>query len=177
MREPKLDLAAWQQMPVFDGGRVMPLDTFARSAAETISNRVEPKLTLEGYYSPKQLKSDELKGARKLVPTTGERKFTAAELLLSWTMVPDEWEHVPFLIAEHDELRKLLKVPVTSPKGTHLRYVSPAQVADSEAFQQRLTELMGQAAGVCTYDGQSLRLTSFEQNFKDLADAYGASAS
>src|SRR5688572_2059900 len=93
----KLDLEAWRRMPVHHHGRVMPLDTFARSAAEVVCDRMNPELDLKGSASAADYKSDKLAPARELFPDGKPRRFKAAELLLSWLVEPEKWEHVPFL--------------------------------------------------------------------------------
>jgi ABC-type transport system involved in cytochrome c biogenesis permease subunit len=117
-------LAAWREIPVLEDGRVMPLDTFARRHAELICNSQSPRL-----------------------PTGADGaavRWQADELLLDWLVRPGAWEDVPFLIAEHEELRKLLDLPVfeQSPTGTHrLKFAAPSDVADSEPLRRRLIDL------------------------------------
>src|SRR5215211_5721208 len=89
----KLDLEAWRRMPVHHHGRVMPLDTFARSATEVICDRINPELDLKGSVSAADYKSAKLKSARELFPDGKLRRFKAAELLLSWLVEPEKWEH------------------------------------------------------------------------------------
>lgn len=137
----KLDLSSWERLPVLENGRLMPIDTFARTTAEAICDRQKPELGLRGI-SKDDLASDELAGARELFPEGKPRRWTASELLLSWLIEPDKWEHVPFLIAEHESLRKLLEVPINDAEGNHLKYVSPAQVNDSQKFQEHLVSLL-----------------------------------
>jgi ABC-type transport system involved in cytochrome c biogenesis permease subunit len=120
------DLASWRRLPVLDDGRVMPLDTFARRKVETITNSQSPKLPMAG-------KAD-----------GPARKWDAAALLLDWLCRSDAWEDVPFLIAEHEEVRRLLDLPVfeDGPEGRkRLKHASPSDVADSKAFRERLVEI------------------------------------
>lgn len=147
--EPKLNLDTWKHMPLLHHGRVMPLDTFARSAAEIICDRVRPTLTIDGQI----------------------RRFDASELLLSWMVEPQKWEDVPFLIAEHDELRKLLNVPVTGEDGTHLRYVSPATVADSDAVRQYLEDLR-EKQREAAQENKSFELSALDNRVRELYDAF-----
>ena len=117
-------LAAWREIPVLEDGRLMPLDTFARRRAETICNTQTPKLPTG--------------------PAGAAVRWHADELLLDWLVRPQAWEDVPFLIAEHEELRKILELPVfeTSPGGTkRLKYASPSDVADSEPLRKRLIDI------------------------------------
>jgi hypothetical protein len=85
-------LAAWRAIPVLDDGRIMPLDSFARRRVETITNAQRPSLASPGSEEP--------------------RRWNADELLLEWLVRPEAWEDVPLLIAEHEELRGLLDLPV-----------------------------------------------------------------
>ena len=73
-----LDWGPWRRLPVLDGGRIMPLDTFARGTVEKISGGRAPRLVPSG---------------------------TAAEVLLSWLVEPEKWEDVPFLPAADPALR------------------------------------------------------------------------
>ena len=112
-------------MPVLDGGRVMPLDTFAGSVVEEICGRTNPRL------SPAEATAD---GA--------SRRFTAAELLFSWLVEPERWEDTPFLAAGNEQLREdILEVPIRDREGNRLKYVSPRQFEDSRRADARLGEL------------------------------------
>ncbi len=128
-------LAAWRAIPVLEDGRIMPLDTFARRRVETITNAQRPSLA-----SPD---SDE--------PT----RWNADALLLEWLTRAEAWEDVPLLIAEHEELRALLDLPVfdEGPDGKQrLKHASPADVAESGPLRERLMQIderrrRAQAAG------------------------------
>lgn len=117
-------LAEWREIPVLDDGRVMPLDTFARRHVETICNAQEPRL--------------------QTGPGGTAVKWHADELLLDWLARPQSWEDTPFLIAEHEELRKLLDLPVFETTGGSLRrlkHAAPSDVAESEPLRKRLVEI------------------------------------
>lgn len=146
----RLDLSAWRHIPVLHHGRMMPLDSFARQAVEIICDREKPKLGLKGVVPEDELNAEALAAARELFPAGPKGKpeagapryFNAAELLLSWLVEPEKWEDVPFIIAEHDELReKYLGVPVTNEKGEHLRYVSPRQIEEATALHEALAAM------------------------------------
>jgi hypothetical protein len=80
----------------------------------------------------------DLAEARTLFPGGQPRKFTAAELLLSWLAEPKKWEHVPFLAAEHKQLREeVLRLPGLDAEGRRLRYISPWK------FQERVDDDVG----------------------------------
>ena len=93
-----LDWNAWQHMPVYwqavrgskIDGRMMPLDTFARTVVETICGNVNPRLSLAGADEPgREAGSAALADARELFPDGWKRRFTASELLFSWTVEPE----------------------------------------------------------------------------------------
>jgi len=120
------DLASWRRLPVLDDGRVMPLDTFARRKVETITNSQSPKLPSVGP------------------DVASVRRWDAAALLLDWLCRPEAWEDVSFLIAEHEEVRRLLSLPVFEEGAEgrkRLKYAAPSDVADSKAFRERLVEI------------------------------------
>ena len=141
-----LDWSTWQRLPVFDQGRIMPLDTFARAAAAAICGRENPRLSLEGAVGPSGAgdpeTAPELAEAGKLFAGSASRRFTAAELLLSWLVEPQRWENVPFLRADHQAVRDdLLHVPLFDRHGRKLDYVSPSQVLGAADFRRRLSEI------------------------------------
>ncbi len=145
---------AWRAVPVLDDGRIMPLDTFARRRVETITNAQRPLLA-----SPE---SDE------------PQRRNADELLLEWLVRPQAWEDVPLLIAEHEELRELLDLPVfeDGPEGRRrLKHASPADVAESGALRERLVQIderrrRAQAAG------DEFRLEGIDAKIDQLWRAY-----
>ena len=168
----ELDWNAWRSLPVYHNGRIMPLDTFARSAAEIISNRENPTYSLKESMPDKELSRPGLADARQLFPDDEPRRFEAAQLLFSWLVEPEKWEEVPFLIAEHEDLRKLLDVPVTDPEtGNHLKYVSPAQVQDADAFYQRLVELSDEQRAVDAA-GKTFELKGLDKKIDELFQAF-----
>ena len=147
-------LGAWRSIPVLEDGRIMPLDTFARRHVETICHVQEPKLAV----------------------VTGEPllKWHADELLLDWLVRPAAWEDVPFLIAEHEELRKLLGLELfaDTPKGrVRLKYAAPSDVADSEPLRQRLIDLDGRRTEAIK-EGRQFRAEGVDAKVEQLWQAY-----
>ena len=70
------------------------------------------------------------------------RRFLAAELLYYWTVEPDKWDDVPFLLADDPTLRsEILGVPIFGEDGSRLKHVSPRQVRLSKKFGDVLTEI------------------------------------
>jgi ABC-type transport system involved in cytochrome c biogenesis permease subunit len=138
----QLDLTTLKEIPVFHNGRPMPLDTFARTAVEVICNRANPTLDLKGNVTAAEFNSEAFAEARRLFPEGKPRKFQAVELVLSWLAEPEKWDNVPFITAKHEDLRKLLGVPIRNEEGDPIAFVSPNQLQDAEAFQLRLEEIM-----------------------------------
>ncbi len=167
-----LDLSAWRALPVFDQGRIMPLDSLARSASEKITGRTNPTFDLSAAVPAEELKSPAYAEARRLFPEGKPRKFPAAELLLSWLVEPEKWEDVPFIVATNEELRgKYLGVPLKNAAGEPLKHVSPRQIAEAVAFQQRLEELRQEQAQADD-EGRELTLSGVDRKISDLFQAY-----
>ncbi len=132
----RLDFGQFERIPVFDAGRRMPLDTFARSVVSKICGRTRPRLD-----PPTAPLSDPL---RALFPDGERRRFGSSELLLSWILQPQHWEDVPLLIARHQALREeFLEVPMTDELGHRLKHISPQQFEDSPLFQSRARAVAG----------------------------------
>ena len=178
----RLDWSAWQHLPVLHEGRVKPLDTFARLAVETICGRQNPRLGLAGAIVAGDVSAAKLADlgrgiellpeAIKLFPEGKPRQFTAAELLLSWLVEPEKWEMAPFLVAEHERLRKeLFDLPLTDKEGNRLKYVSPWQVARSAKFRARLEELEKKQKQSGD-EGEEFEPTGMDKKVKELYDAY-----
>ncbi len=131
-----LDWSAWEHLPVFFDGRIMPLNTFARLTVEKITGRANPRL------APAEGADAGATGSKVLFPEEKPRKFKAAELLYSWLVEPERWEQVPFLKAGYEPLRKeVFGLPSLDAQGNHLKYVSPAQVhSRMMAIQMRLAD-------------------------------------
>ena len=164
----ELDCHAWRQLPVFHRGRIMPLDSYAREAVETVCGRASPRLGPDG--TPQG--GPELAAARALFPDGRPRTFTAAEILLSWMVEPEKWENVPFLAAEHEDLRKdLLGLPVFAAAGQRLKYVSPRQVQRARMFHARLSDL-AEREQQADKEGRQLELAGLDKQVKTLFNAY-----
>ena len=147
-------LQAWREIPTLEDGRVMPLDTFARRHVETICHAVCPHLAT--------------------APDGGFVRWQADELVLDWLVRPDAWEDVPFLIAEHEELRTILELPVfavATGNARRLKHVSPADVADSQSLRRRLIDIdeRRRAARVA---GEQVRLEGVDAKVDQLWQAY-----
>ena len=167
-----LNWSEWERLPVYHHGRIMPLQTLASSSVETICKKANPTLRLKGAVPDSTFNSPELAAARELFPGDKPRKFRAPELLLSWLVEPEKWEEVPFLIAEHDELREtILDLPVTNEAGEHLKYVSPAQVKDAAGFWDRIGD-MARRTREADARGESLSFTGVDAKVDELYKAF-----
>jgi ABC-type transport system involved in cytochrome c biogenesis permease subunit len=162
------DFSTWQHMPVFYNGRMMPVNTFARMAVESVCNRANPYLDLEGV-SDEARDLPEFDETQKMFPD-GRRKFTSAEILFSWMVEPERWEYVPFLIGEHEELREeILGLPVLSSKDKHFKYVSPHDLEESKGFAEAIEALIKKQRSTPRED---LDLTTAEIATEQLYRAY-----
>jgi len=158
-----VDWTAWDSLPVFYNGRVMPLVSFARQTVEIICGRTSPTL-----HPPKNLPPD----AQKLFPDGKPRRFTASELVLSWMLYPQAWERIAFLGAGHEQLRtEILGLPSRDAQGAHLRWVSPADVASSEKLRE-LLEQIRERSEQAEARGEKLRLSPLEQSAQRLYQSY-----
>jgi len=149
-------LAAWREIPVLEDGRIMPLDTFARRQVEAITNAQAPRLAT---------------GPEGAVVT-----WQADELLLDWLARPEAWEGIPFLIAEHEEVRRLLGLPVFETGGggsRRLKHAAPADVADCEPLRKRLVEI-DERRRSARADGGRFRLEGADAKIDQLWRAYVA---
>ena len=147
-------LAEWRAIPVLEDGRLMPLDTFARRQVETITNAQAPRLPTGD-------------GGRLV-------KWAPDELLLDWLVRPEAWEDVPFLHAEHEELRSLLDLPVfatVAGESQRLKFAAPSDIADSEALRQRLMQL-DDARRASQAEGRPFRPAGLEAKVEQLWQAY-----
>jgi ABC-type transport system involved in cytochrome c biogenesis permease subunit len=72
--------AGLESLPVQDGGRIKPFDTFAREMLSLLYGK-------ESY-----------------------NKLAAEEVVLSWLLVPQEWEEAPFVLVRHSGLREAMNL-------------------------------------------------------------------
>ena len=142
-----LDWTTWQHIPVFGQGRVMPLDTFARSVVRKVCGRENPRLDLDGATYDDENAERQATELQKLFPGGQPRKFSAAELLFSWLVERERWQDVPLFSAEHEALRReVLKLPTADAEGRRLKRVSARQLEEAAAFQERRADLDRQRA-------------------------------
>jgi len=147
-------LSPWRAIPVLEDGRLMPLDTFARRQVETICNAQTPRLPTG--------------------PGGSAVKWPADELLLDWLVRPEAWEDLPFLHAEHEELRALLDLPVFSDQGgstQRLKHAAPSDVAESGPLRERLMKL-DDARRAASAAGTPFRAEGLDAKVEQLWQSY-----
>lgn len=167
----RLDWSAWEHLPVFESGRMKPLDTFARSAADTICGTTAPRLSLAGADAG-GADTAELDAAKALFADGQPHRFSPGELLWSWLVEPEKWECVPFLRAKNPQLREdLLSLPLKDARGTKLVYVSPRQVEASARFQMFLGEI-AQRQEASEKAGQRFHPVGLDKAATELYEAY-----
>ncbi|MCS7303659.1 MAG: cytochrome c biogenesis protein CcsA [Thermoguttaceae bacterium] len=170
----ELDWTYWRRLPVFADGRLMPLDSFARSVVEQICGRANPRLGLAEALPGEDLDRPEYSEAKQLFPDGKARTWPAHELILSWLVESHRWHRVPFLIAEHHQLREeLLGLPREDPSGRPIRYVSPWQLQHAERFWQWEAQLRHQRQQAA-HSSQKFHPTGLDRKAWQLLEAYTA---
>ncbi len=172
-----LDFLPWQELPSFYRGRVAPLDTFARGTVNTVYGTDRPRLRLYEPL-PGEGELEERLAAEAIFGDRGEvQRFTAAETVFSWLVETDRWEHVPFLQASHDGLRReILDLPLRDAQG-RLTHVSPWQL-DSYRGGAALMELdnylmrRSQAQQQAEAAGREFQSEPLDKPARELAEAY-----
>ncbi|MGQ9762701.1 MAG: cytochrome c biogenesis protein CcsA [Thermogutta sp.] len=161
-----IDWSRWQRLPLFEDGRIKPLDSFARRTVEKVTGRAEPLL------APPIDRQGRTHTQHPLFPDGKSRRWPAVELLFSWLTEAEKWEDVPFLQAGHEELReRLLGLPLKDAEGHRLKYVSPSDVEKSMAFDAYLRDLAQRRKDV-ENRGQRFRMTGLDLQAARLWDAY-----
>lgn len=161
-----IDWSRWQRLPLFEDGRIKPLDTFARRTVEKLTGKAAPIL------APPVDEKGRTGTPHPLFPDGKPRRWSAVELLFSWLVEAEKWENVPFLQAGHEELReRLLGVPLKDAEGHRLTYVSPSEVEVSIAFDAYLRDLAQRRKDV-EDRGQRFRMTGLDLQAARLWDAY-----
>jgi cytochrome c-type biogenesis protein CcsB len=99
-------------LPVQDGGRLKPLDTFARESLQLI-------------YGKQSFKMEGGKGGSR----------PATEIVMTWILQPQAWQNTPIFEINYGELKKSLKFPEEK------KYFSYADVMGSERLPTLMQEL------------------------------------
>lgn len=156
-----VDWSAWEELPVFHNGRVMPLVSFAEETVELICGRANPVLELDSSTAR----------APHLFPEGNRRRFRASELLFSWIVEPELWEDIPFLQAAREELRELLGLPLRDAGGRRLLYASPRVVAQSVRLREQLRRISEKLHAEQGRSGRAA-LSPLEESCQRLYQAY-----
>ncbi len=136
-RAEEISIDELRSIPVFHQGRIKPFDSYANQMLEQVCNTTKGYVTLDmELYFPQGYDSEELQGVAHLFPDP-EIKWTAQEIVLSWITEPERWEHVPFIYAAHNDVRKIIGVPVAD---LTYKYVSPAELKSSASLQAWLKD-------------------------------------
>ena len=146
LRAQGVKLTDVRLIPVFHKGRIKPFDSYANEVLEVICNttRGSVELNMDDYFTTDQQASDQYRDITLLFPHS-KQKWTAAEIVLSWLTEADKWEHVPFIYAAHEDVRRILGVEIENMKR---KYVSPAEIKNSTALQKWLeSSAQQQSAG------------------------------
>ena len=152
----RLNWDAWRTLPVYDDGRIMPLNTFARILVTQICGTTSPKIAVDDIllsnieseledrykYDPK-FAAEEASRIRKRIDELfpqGERTFEAHELLFAWLVEPEVWDFIPFLT--HKKAREfraeILSVSRINQRGRPIRFVAPIQLETSRGYNDLL---------------------------------------
>jgi len=175
-----LDWRAWEKLPVFFDGRVMPLATYARITVTAVCGRSLPTFELDENVIA-EAKRDALLDEQQIARlrekfADGKRQFGNEELIFSWLVEPEVWEYVPFLAANDKDLRDELK---TTRKG---EFIAPWQVKKNAMNLQRAidrwqkvqaNQLDDGAIGKLSNDGLAA-LRSLGPKAMKLHDSYSA---
>ena len=109
--------ALWKTLPVQHKGRIKPFDTMARETLIRIYGR------------------DSYKGR------------SAVNVILSWTLIPDHWDDIPFILTEGGGLKKTLQLNVRkrrfAPKDFQFNKSLANELIELQSLQQRGIELQG----------------------------------
>ncbi len=168
----ELDFSAWRTMPAFDRGRRKPLETFANVVVREICGRSNPVLDPADVARGSGGGMAAQAARDAVFPDGKPRRFTAPELLFSWLVEPEIWEHIPFLTARPEELRRdLLDLPLRSRDGSRLKHVSPARLIEAEAFRRRLGEI-SEAQSRARREGREFSVVGVDRHVNQLYQAY-----
>ncbi|RME15191.1 MAG: cytochrome C biogenesis protein [Bdellovibrio sp.] len=100
-------------LPVQDGGRLKPFDTFARESLKLVFGSTT--------YRP--------------MNKNGASKKEAWEVVFTWMLVPQEWEKTPFFLIRHSGVREYLKL------DKKRLYYSPQEIQENERLPLLMQEL------------------------------------
>ena len=152
----------------------MPLDSFARTQVTDICGDVHPRLGKIGSKTNAEMRSLSQEEINRLASEGKPRRFLAAELLYSWTVEPEKWDDVPFLIADDETLRsEVLDVPLLGEDGSRLKHVSPRQLRLS---QKKFDKILAESEVVRKQAQRQDReppFSALQKHVRNLARAHG----
>jgi ABC-type transport system involved in cytochrome c biogenesis permease subunit len=158
-----VDYSAWESLPVFADGRVMPLDSLARRTVKKIVGRESVELSPPESIAVKP---------SLLFPDGKPRKFSAAELTFSWLIAPELWREVPFLVGSNERLRTdVLRLPLINEEGGRLSRVSPTQFELCEPAGRRLEEL-ARSQRLSRAEGRAFTISLEDEALAGLNESY-----
>ena len=197
-----LNWTSWRTLPVYDDGRIMPLNTFSRILVTQICGVPDPKLIVDDilYSNIEAVLSLKLKGDPSLIADEaarirkridelfphGERTFKSYELLFSWLVEPEVWDFIPFLAhSKAYEFRaEVLSAARINQKSRYIRFIAPIQLETSSGYfdlLDRVRERQMQVAHQSRENGdtqhEAVKLSEYETIAVDLHklhDAYQA---
>jgi cytochrome c-type biogenesis protein CcsB len=111
-------------IPVQDGGRKKPFDTFARESLQLIyGRRAYKKIQFDDQPTDAKVKSQEI---------------SATETLMTWLLVPEVWDQTRFIKIDRFDLKETLKLEKTRSHFT------PTEVMATERLMLLFQDLQNQ---------------------------------
>jgi len=112
---PSLNVFAFESpelgsLAIQDGGRVKPFDTFARESVQLLT------------------------GTQNFKAEGGEPR-EAAQIVLSWLILPEEWQQRKFIVVNHQDLKRDLGFPIEQ------KYFSPVELAHNDRLMSLFNQL------------------------------------
>lgn len=107
-------IKALKSLPIQDGGRVKPFDTFSREALELVY------------------------GKQTYKPADGKKTRPAYEIILTWILQPEAWQDTDLIEVRHNEVKKALKL------ADGEKHFSLNEILGNERFPLLMQELNSQ---------------------------------
>jgi len=157
---PKVVIDSLRRIPVFYEGRIMPFESFASKIVEEICNDAKGSVTfdLRNYTEFQVAGGDLLKddsGFKELFPE-GKRSWKPSELVYSWMVEGEKWENIPFIHAKHNEVRKVIGLPVADMA---YMYAAPSDLSNSVGDGNTVGGLLAWLQKVDTKRSQAMAAT------------------
>ncbi|MCL2304284.1 MAG: cytochrome c biogenesis protein [Planctomycetaceae bacterium] len=176
---------AWRTLPVYDEGRIMPLNTFSRTIVTQICGVPNPRLVVDDilysniesalslkYKQNPAVADDEADRIRKRIDALfpqGERTFESYELLLSWLIEPEVWDFIPFLAHRRacDFRAEILSASRINQRGRPIDFIAPIQLETSGGYLtllDRVRDRQMQAAHQAREGGDVSKTVQLSEN-------------